>query len=69
VSKNTEPDDSDTEKYQGGIINPSKLGISALQIFRFEFSDTQLARGFHPLDPEHQKGKNDRAKQLRRKQK
>ncbi|WP_294483369.1 hypothetical protein [uncultured Ruminococcus sp.] len=48
MSKNTEPDGSDIEKSQGGIINPSKLGIYALQIVRFECSDTQLARGFHP---------------------
>lgn len=40
VSKNTEPDGSDIEKSKGGIINPSKLGISALQIIRFECSDT-----------------------------
>ena len=44
-----------------------KHGIPALQFLKIECCDTQLARGFHPLDPEHEKGKINRAKQLEKK--
>ena len=54
---NTEPKGSDEITPQRGVNYPSKLGISALQNLRFECSDTQLARGFHPCDPELQKEK------------
>ena len=46
-----------------------KHGISALQFWKNECSDTQLARGFFPLNPEQQKGKINRTKQLEKRQK
>ena len=53
--ESTEPKGSDANTPRRGVSNPSKLGISALQIFRFECSDTHLGRGFHPYDPEQKR--------------
>lgn len=47
MSKNTEPDGSDTEKPQRGIINPSKLGILCTQELCKQY--TMLAEGNFPI--------------------
>ena len=39
-----------------------KHGISALQIYRFECSDTHLGRGFRPYDPEQKRRRKCRQK-------
>ena len=56
--KSTELKGSDADMPTERSFKTSKLGISALQIFRFECCDTRLARGFHPLNPDY---KNNRA--------
>ena len=53
--ESTEPKGSVANTPRRGVSNPSKLGISALQIYRFECSDTHLGRGFHPYDPEQKR--------------
>ena len=52
--KNTSKDMKNNSPHKGRN-KVRKHGISALQFLKIECSDTQLARGFHPLDPEHQK--------------
>ena len=54
-SENTEPKGSDVNTPTERRFKPSKLGISALQIFRFDCGDTLLGRGLCPFDPEKRK--------------
>ena len=57
--ESTEPKGSDANTPRRGVSYSSKLGISALQIFRFECSDTHLGRGFHPYNPKQKGEKNE----------